>query len=334
MFFYVTSIAILYSYKCNFQCKHCSVSAGPQHSEILSMDYVEKTIKEASEIASIQVVVATGGEPTLFPSHLEFLIRAASDLGLVTRLVTNAWWARTLEAVRARIKRWRRLGLEELNVSFDDFHAEHLRAYGGEQNIVNAVRAAVDEGLRVAVAITKTLHSRIDAAYVRRILGELADEVVILEDFISPTSRATCLYAETPRSLPPAGGCAHAGSEISIHPNGDVAFCCGHIIADPASGWFTRVGNIKREHLWDVVDRIRRNALIWYLRLLGPHALVRKFNEGEEVKHMCHACHLLATKYWGALAALGKQGLLSDLKSALRGLHVRVLGQQVGAPNS
>jgi hypothetical protein len=56
-----------------------------------------------------------------------------------------------------------------------------------------------------------------------------------------------------------------------------------YIITDPASAWFTRVGNITREHLWDVVDRIRRNVMIWYLRFIGPHVLVKKFNEEEEV---------------------------------------------------
>jgi hypothetical protein len=56
-----------------------------------------------------------------------------------------------------------------------------------------------------------------------------------------------------------------------------------YIITDPASAWFTRVGNITREHLWDVVDRIRRNVMIWYLRFIGLHVLVKKFNEEEEV---------------------------------------------------
>jgi MoaA/NifB/PqqE/SkfB family radical SAM enzyme len=334
MFFYVTSITILYSYKCNFQCKHCSVNAGPQYGEILPISYIEKTIKEASETASIQVVVATGGEPTLFPNHLEFLIRAASDLGLVTRLVTNAWWARTQERARASVRKWASLGLEELNVSYDDFHAEFLSMYGGENNVLNAVKAALEEGLRVAIAVTKTLSSKITGEYIRERLGDLSSDVLITEDFISPTSKASALYDKVSMRAPPVGGCTYAGAEISVHPNGDIAFCCGHIIADPASGWFTRVGNTKREHLWDVVDRIRRNALVWYLRLLGPHALVRRLNDREEVKHVCHACHLLAIKYWGALVALGKEGLLSDLKGALRGLHARVLGQQVGAPGS
>jgi len=325
MSFSPSGIAFLYSYKCNFICRHCSVGAGPHHNEVLPVEYVEKALREASDIASIQLVVATGGEPTLFPKHLELLIKTAADFGFVNRLVTNAWWARTLEAARRYVKRWRELGLEELNISFDDFHLEYLRLFGGEENVVNAARAAVEEGLRTVVAVTRTRETKIDASYVRKLLGDLAEEVIVTDDFISPTSRASGLYEETVENLPTFGGCAHAGSEISIHPNGDVAFCCGHIITDPASAWFTRVGNITREHLWDVIDRIQRNVLIWYIKFIGPHVLVKKFNEEEEAKHICHACHLLATKYWKKLETRGKEWIINDLKKEVKGLNVRVL---------
>ncbi len=325
--FFVTGIAFLYSYKCNFECRHCSVGAGPYYSEVLPLEYLGKALREATDIASIQVVVATGGEPTLFPKHLEFLIKTASDFGFVTRVVTNAWWANTLERARRYVRRWRSLGLEELNISFDDFHLEYLEFFGGEQNVVNAVRAAVEEGLRVVVATIRSKSTRIDASYMKRLLGELAEEVIITDDFLSPTSRALMLREEAVENVPQFGGCTHAGSEISIHPNGDVALCCGHIIVDPASAWFTRVGNITKEHLWDIVDRIQRNALIWYIRFVGPHVLVRKFNEEEEVKHICHACHLLATKYWKELEQRGKEWLINDLRREVKGLNVRVLAK-------
>jgi len=175
------------------------------------------------------------------------------------------------------VRRWRPLGLKELNVSFNDFHAEYLSLYRGEQNIVNAVHAAVEEGMRVAMAVTRSANTKINAAYVKALLGELAEEVIVMEDFISPTSKASSLYEETVENLPQRGGCVHAGTEISIHPNGDVAFCCGHVIVDPASSWFTRVGNIAKENLWDIVDRIRRNVLIWYINLISPHVLVKSW---------------------------------------------------------
>ncbi|MFZ8811470.1 MAG: hypothetical protein ACO2PN_25620 [Pyrobaculum sp.] len=126
---------------------------------------------------------------------------------------------------------------------------EYLRLFGNEENVVNAARAAVEEGLRTVVAVTRTRETKIDASYVRKLLGDLAEEVIVTDDFISPTSRTSGLYEETVENLPPFGGCAHAGSEISIHPNGNVAFRCGHITTDPASAWFTRVGNITKEHL-------------------------------------------------------------------------------------
>lgn len=171
------------------------------------------------------------------------------------------------------------------------------------------MKAAVELGLTVVVATVKTPRSQITSTDVRQKLREAGLEgyVEILEDYISPTGRAADLLREFPEdfppNLPPVGGCADAGSILSVHPNGDVAFCCGHIINDPESAWFTRVGNIAKEPLWQIVDRIHRNVLIWHIKLKGPHDLLRRLGAEEEVIHMCQACHLLATKYWDKLAA-------------------------------
>ena len=67
--------------------------------------------------------------------------------------------------------------------------------------------------------------------------------------------------------------------------------------------------------------------LIWYIRFIGPHVLVKKFNEEEEAKHICHYCHLLATKYWKELETRGKKWIINDLKKEIKGLNVRVLAK-------
>ncbi len=68
--------------------------------EVLPIDVLRKVIDEAYYVPSIRVIVFTGGEPTLHPVHLRFGIKYASDRGFITRLVTNAWWARTYDKAR------------------------------------------------------------------------------------------------------------------------------------------------------------------------------------------------------------------------------------------
>ena len=302
------SIAFLYSYKCNFSCPHCSINAGPWHSEVLPLDVVTRVLEEAYYISSIQLIVTTGGEPTLFPDHLRGLVKRASELSFITRVVTNAWWASTYEKARAFLDELKSLGLDELNISYDDFHDVFLRRYGGFNNVVNAAKAAVDLGIRVAIATIRGKRSLITAKWLRERLREvgLEDKVYILEDYLSPTSRAMSLFDDAVVNVGGLG-CSDAGVNISVHPNGDVAFCCGHIINDGESSWFTRVGNVYRERLVDIVKRMRSNVLIWYIRLVGPHRLVWRFNEEEKVYHICHACHLLATKYWDRLVELAQR---------------------------
>ncbi|MCX8136425.1 radical SAM protein [Pyrobaculum aerophilum] len=235
----------MYSYKCNFLCKHCSVGAGPFHDELLPIETIEKVLDQAYFISSIKVVAAAGGEPTLYLSHLRTLLKKAADLSFITRVVTNAWWASTPQRAYHFLDDLRALGLEELNISYDDFHDEWLSRYGGWRNIVNAVRAAVDLGLRTVIAVVRAKNSLITANVIRERLKleGLDNKVLILEDFLSPTSRAKGL--ETVINVS-GYGCGDVG-HLSVHPNGDVAFCCGHIINDPESGWFTRIGNIYRE---------------------------------------------------------------------------------------
>lgn len=312
-----TGLAFLFSYKCNFKCRHCSINADPSHKEVIDIDTVKKAIKEASDIASIQVLVATGGEPTLFPRHLETFLMMAHDFGFTTRVVTNVWWAKSLELADRFLSRWKKLGLDELNISFDDFHLEYLRRFGGLNNIKNAVKVAIDNEIKVVIAIVRSVGTSLNAAKVRLLLGDLANYVYTTEDFFAPVGRAGAMADHAVVNLPKHGGCAEAGSSLSLHPNGDIAYCCGHIINDSDSSWFTRVGNIHHEHLWDIVERIRKNLLVIAIRVVGPHQIVKYFNSHERVYHMCHACHLLATKYWEDLVRLGKAGLLKVVNGVL-----------------
>ncbi|WP_041570798.1 radical SAM protein [Candidatus Desulforudis audaxviator] len=93
------SLAFLLTYNCNFLCDHCSVSVGPDRREVLAADDMWQVIEQAYILPSIRVAVFTGGEPTLHPDLLQEGIKLAREKGLITRLVTNAWWAETGKGV-------------------------------------------------------------------------------------------------------------------------------------------------------------------------------------------------------------------------------------------
>ena len=66
----------------------------------MDIEYVFRVIDQAYEIPSIQLIVFTGGECTLFPEHLKASIEYAAENGFITRIVTNAWWASNYDKAR------------------------------------------------------------------------------------------------------------------------------------------------------------------------------------------------------------------------------------------
>lgn len=129
------TLAIMITNKCNFYCDHCSVCAGPDVNDTLSDELIKKAIDQAYYIPSIRVVAFTGGEVTLYPEKLKMAIAYAHSKGFITRIVTNAWWANTQETAQKWCIELVNCGLDEINISYDDFHAEYLEKFGGEENI-------------------------------------------------------------------------------------------------------------------------------------------------------------------------------------------------------
>jgi MoaA/NifB/PqqE/SkfB family radical SAM enzyme len=144
-------VAFFLTFKCNFECNHCSVSCSPKRQEVLRLDTIKNILDQAYIIPSLRVVVFTGGEPTLHWDTLCQAIAYATEKGFVTRLVTNVWWADTITKAERILGDLCRSGLSELNISYDDFHAPYLSHYGGEQNVINAVRVALRLGITVLI---------------------------------------------------------------------------------------------------------------------------------------------------------------------------------------
>lgn len=129
------TLAIMLTNKCNFFCDHCSVCSGPDKNDVLSDEVIKKAIDQAYFIPSIRVVSFTGGEVTLYSEKLKMAISYAHEKGFITRIVTNAWWANSLEKSKEYCNELVFYGLDEINISYDDFHEEYLEQFGGEQNL-------------------------------------------------------------------------------------------------------------------------------------------------------------------------------------------------------
>jgi organic radical activating enzyme len=141
-------LSLLLTLQCNAECLHCGTNSSPRVKSRLPEATAARLIDEASR-ADYQVVAFTGGEPLLYGPPLFELVRRAAGHGLTTRVVSNAYWARTAESASRIVATLTAAGLKEINFSTGDQHARFVPM----TNVIRAARAALDHKLRVAVMI-------------------------------------------------------------------------------------------------------------------------------------------------------------------------------------
>lgn len=303
------SLVFMMTYKCNFICDHCSVGCSPNNTEVLSWDIIKQAIDQAYAIPSIRLVVFTGGESSLVPDILHQGLIHASGKGFRTRMVSNGWWAKTPEKADECVRKWVEYGLNELNISYDDFHAPYLERYGGEKNVINAIQAASKNGLIPLIGMVLHPKAKITSTYLRRVFAEhgLTEGIQYLEDFMFPLGRARQLPSDMfvlPEDKSNEASCQEAGTTLVVLPSGDVTFCCGHLINTEAQHIITQ-GNIKSgETLEEMVKRMQRNVFYWWLNKEGPYSIIKEIGFEGDVYRNCEGCHYLATKHYDDLLAL------------------------------
>src|SRR6478752_10783051 len=90
-------LSLLLTLQCNAECLHCGTNSSPRVKSRLPEATAARLIDQAAQ-ADYQVVAFTGGEPLLYGPPLFELVRRAAGYGLTTRVVSNAYWARTTES--------------------------------------------------------------------------------------------------------------------------------------------------------------------------------------------------------------------------------------------
>jgi len=67
-------------YKCNQQCLHCHVNAGPKRTEVMSLETIDYVLK-AVKALKIKKLDLTGGAPELNP-HFKYLVEQATAMSV------------------------------------------------------------------------------------------------------------------------------------------------------------------------------------------------------------------------------------------------------------
>ncbi len=264
-------IGIILTQRCNARCAHCSTSSAPERTECLSLEDIRRVMHEAAATLGGRRVqfCLSGGEPFLDASTLLEAVGCAHALAAEVTCVTNAYWARSPAAARARLEPLCAAGLTALAVSTSEFHVEHVDL----ERVRNALHAAQELGLP---AVVKFPHRRggLQPDELRRALGD--DLALARFEHFSFLP----FFRDGGPGLPesefvrdtrvPSGACPLP--VLTVREDGNVYSCC-------TPGAFTeslRVGNIHRDEFAEILTRFEFGGLQRILFQRGPAELVRR----------------------------------------------------------
>lgn len=294
------TVTILPTNKCTAACRHCSMNAGPDRNDTLSWEKLEKILLQLFAETKLNVLVFSGGESTLLGEDLLKALRLCRQHGVITRLVTNAFWATSPAAAEAKLRELRKAGLNELNISTDDYHLPYIslqkvryafdaarkfdflsvvlcNAYGPESWLTpDRINEEFGNG--------KDMQTRYDAngmsKYYERREGQT---LVLLSNGVSMQLGRGLQGLEehevlqTPRDQlydvgDTIGGCPWAVRSAAVSAKGHLVSCCGFEVED---NQILDYGDLAEHSLKELLDRADNDLITNMIATIGPVKLMQ-----------------------------------------------------------
>lgn len=140
---------LLLTYRCDMECDHCFVWGSPKQSGTMTLQAIKAILKQARELGTVEWIYFEGGEPFLYYPLLLRGVEEAARLGFNVGIVTNGYWATTLEDALLWLEPLAGK-VADLSVSSDLFHWDEKIS----QQARNACAAAEELGIPAGVIVT------------------------------------------------------------------------------------------------------------------------------------------------------------------------------------
>ncbi len=279
----ITQLHLLQTYQCTYECDHCFVCSSPDAEGVMTLADIRHILSEAKQVADIKMIFFEGGEPFLYYQTMLWGLRAARDAGFQTGIVTNAYWAISVEDAKEWLRPIKELGISDLSISDDAFH------YGEEKEnfAKNAFKAAQELGLPVG---TITIEDPRNAqtpdgpkgkpVVGGRVLckGRAATNIIDGLPTKPWNEFNECLTEDFTKQ-----------GRVHIDPFGFVHVCQG-----------ITIGNLKQTPLHEIITNFdpKTHPICAPILEGGPKELVQKYEVDHENEYVdeCHLCYSIRTK--------------------------------------
>jgi MoaA/NifB/PqqE/SkfB family radical SAM enzyme len=239
---------------------------------------IRQILNQAKHAGHIEWIYFEGGEPFLYYQTLLWGLRAAKNLGFKRGIVTNAYWATSVEDAKEWLIPISQIGVSDLSISDDAYH------YGEtEENLAKyAYEAAEDLGLpvgKITIDDPKKYMKEIEWKGKPVVEGRVLFKGRAVEKLVEglPTKLWTkfdkCLDEDFANQ-----------SRVHIDPFGYVHVCQG-----------ITIGNVKQISLWELFANFNpeKHPICTPILKGGPAELVRKYDVEHEEGYVdeCHLCY-------------------------------------------
>jgi len=118
----LTGIHILLTLKCTNECDHCFLHCGPSRGATFTIGQLRALIRQVQALGTVNIVYFEGGEPFLFYPLLLEGLRMVRAAGFDASIVSNGYWATSVEDGLHWLRPIHDLGIVDFSVSDDEFH--------------------------------------------------------------------------------------------------------------------------------------------------------------------------------------------------------------------
>lgn len=276
----LTGIHFLLTYKCPYECDHCFVYGSPRAQGVFTREQIAQVLAEAKKLGSVQSIFFEGGEPFLYYPLLLEGVRMAREMGFSTGIVTNAYFATSVEDAVLWLKPLQEAGIGAISFSDDLFHSASETDTLAQRAVTAAERLGIACGVISISPPTVVYPNETEQARGEPIVGggvrfrgRAAEKLVEGLPRRPWQSMTQCPY----ENLPDPG-------RVHVDAFGNVHLCQGLCM-----------GNMWRTPLSELVKayRAEEHPLCAALVQGGPAELARRYDVPVESGYIeaCHLCY-------------------------------------------
>jgi hypothetical protein len=147
----LTGLHILLTYKCNYECDHCFVWGSPWQTGVFRLSQLEEVYQQALEVGTVRQIYFEGGEPFLYYPILVKAVARAKELGFWVGIVSNSYWATSLEDAIEWLRPLVKAGLDTIELSSDLFHGEEMETPESRYGLNAARQLGLDTASSISI---------------------------------------------------------------------------------------------------------------------------------------------------------------------------------------